>query len=212
MKRHLVWLVAVPLLAGCDLDVSGLGSCDYDESWSESISAAGITTLRVLADAGDLRIEGRPGINSIRVHATACSDDPNTLKQIDFELFYSGSAVDLETFVTRRHNARLDLVVQVPLDMAAAIYHASGDIWVRDIDYVFIDDQSGHIDIDHIRFDVDIEDESGDIDIFDVGGDVVVEDGSGDIDEDGVFGDLIVLFDSSGAIRYRNVRGLVDLP
>jgi DUF4097 and DUF4098 domain-containing protein YvlB len=96
--------------------------------------------------------------------------------------------------------------------MALAIYHDDGNIEVRDVDVVFIDDNSGHIELQNIRFDVDIEDESGNIDVFDVGGDVVIEDGSGDIDVDTVFGDLVVLFDSSGQIRHRNVQGRVDLP
>lgn len=212
MKKHLVWLLAVPLLAGCDLDLTDLESCEYDETWTESINASGITTLRVLADAGELRVEGRTGINSIRVRATACSSDRNALDDIDFDMFANGSTVDLESFAPGRNNSHIDLVVEVPLDMAVAIFHDAGDIFVRDVDYVFIDDESGNIDIDNILFDVDIEDESGHIDVMHVDGDVTIEDGSGDIDVDDVFGDLIVLFDTSGQIRYRNVQGRVDLP
>jgi hypothetical protein len=212
MKKQLVWLLAVPLLAGCDLDLTGLGSCDYDDTWTESISASGISSLRVMADAGHLRIEGRAGTNTIRVRATACSDDRYTLDEIDFDVFHAGTELELETFVPRRDQSRLDLVIEVPADLAAAIYHAEGDIEVRNIDVVFIDDESGHIEVENIRFDVDIEDESGNMDIFLVGGDVTIDDGSGDIDVDDVLGDLVVLFDSSGSIRHRNVRGRVDLP
>lgn len=212
MRKQLVWLLAVLPLAGCDLDLTGLGSCEYDETWTESVSASGIVSIRVLADQGDLRVEGRPGINTIRVRATACADDRTTLDDIDFDFFFSGSELEIESFAPRRDDAHIDLVIEVPDDMAVAIYHDDGNIEVRDVDVVFIDDDSGHIELQNIRFDVDIEDESGNIDVFDVGGDVVIEDGSGDIDVDTVFGDFIVLFDSSGQIRHRNVQGRVDLP
>jgi hypothetical protein len=204
-------MAALPL-AGCDLDLTGLGSCEYDETWTESVSASGIFAMRVLADQGDLRIEGRPGISTIRVRATACANNRNTVDEVDFDLFFSGTEVEVESFAPRRDGARIDLVIEVPEDMAVAIYHDDGNIEVRDVDVVFIDDDSGNIELQNIRFDVDIEDESGNIDVFDVGGDVVIEDGSGDIDVDTVFGDLVVLFDSSGQVRHRNVQGRVDLP
>ena len=212
MKKQLVWLLAVPLLAGCDLDLTDLGSCQYDDTWTESVSASGISALRLLADAGNLRIEGRSGINTIRVRATACSDDRATLDEIDFDFFFSGSTLELESFAPRYDDSRIDLIIEVPMDLAVAIFHEEGDIEISDVDVVFVDDESGHIELNNITFDVDIEDESGNIDIFHVGGDVTIEDGAGDIDVDDVGGDFVVLFDSSGAIRHRNVRGRVDLP
>jgi hypothetical protein len=212
MTKQLVWLMAVLPLAGCDLDLSGLDSCEYDETWTESVSASGISTLRLLADAGELRIEGRAGTNTIRVRATACADDRDTLDEIDFDFFFSGSTLELESFAPQRDDSRIDLVIEVPADLAVAIFHDEGNIEITNVDVVFIDDESGNIQLTDIAFDVDIEDESGNIDIFQVGGDVTIEDGSGDIDVDDVWGDFVVLFDSSGAIRHRNVQGRVDLP
>ena len=212
MRKQLVWLMAAPLLAGCDLDLSGLGSCQYDESWTESVSASGISTVELLADAGDLRIEGRSDINTVRVRATACANNRNTLDEIDFDFFFNGNTLEIESFAPLRDNSRIDLVIEVPVDMALAIFHDEGDIEVSNVDVVFIDDESGHIQLNDIYFDVDIEDESGNIDIFRVGGDVTIEDGSGDIDVDDIGGDFRVLFDSSGTIRHRNVRGVINLP
>ena len=204
--------MALPLLAGCDLDLSGLGSCDEEESWTESISASGITSLRVLAEAGHLRVEGRSGTNSIRVRATACANSRTTLDDTYFDLFVRGSIAELETDVPRRDNARLDLVVEVPVRLAAVIYHAEGDLEVSNVEVVFIDDEEGNIDVDNIVFDVDIEDGSGHINIARVGGDVTIDDGSGNIDVEDVDGDLIVYYNSSGSITHRNVRGRVQLP
>ncbi|HET9441478.1 MAG TPA: DUF4097 family beta strand repeat-containing protein [Longimicrobiales bacterium] len=212
MKKHLVWLAALPLLGGCDLALGDLGGCSYEDEFSDAISASGMTTLRVLAEDGNLRIEGRPGLSQVRVYATACSSSSRTVDDIDFFLSRNGSTVELETDVPLNDNAHLDLVIEVPEDMAVAIYHEAGNIDVRDVDFVYIDDESGHIDISNILFDVEIVDGSGDIDIFNVDGSVEIEDGSGDIDVDDIGGDFTVFYDSSGSIRHRNVRGRVYLP
>lgn len=212
MKKHLVWLCALPLLGGCDLEWDDLGGCTYEEEFSDAISAVGMSTLRVLAEDGDLRIQGRPGLTQVRVFATACSSSSRTVDDIDFILYRNGSNVELETDVPLRDNAHLDLVVEVPEEMAAAIYHDAGDIEVYDIDYVYIDDESGNIDIRNIFFDVEIVDGSGHIDIFNVDGSVEIDDESGDIDVNDIGGDFSVFFDSSGSIRHSNVRGRVLLP
>ena len=212
MKKHLVWLLAAPLVASCDLDVGGLGGCRYEENFSDAISAGGMSTLRVLAGDGDLRIEGRPGLTQVRVVATACSSSSRTVDDIDFLLYHNGSTVELETDVPLRDNAHLDLIIEVPEQMAAAIYHDAGDIDVSDIDFVYIEDQSGDIDIRNIYFDVEIFDGSGHIDIVNVGGTVEIDDESGDIDVDDVGGDLIVWNDGTGSLRYRNISGRVQTP
>ena len=212
MKKQLVWLLAAPLVAGCDLDVNGLGGCRYEENFSDQVSAIGMSTLRVAAGDGELRTQGRPGLSSVRVFATACSSSSRTVDDIDFQLYRNGSTVELETDIPYSDNAHLDLVIEVPEEMAATIYHEDGDITVNDIDYVYIEDGYGNIDIRNIFFDVEILDESGHIDVTDVGGTVEIEDGSGDIDVEDVGGDLIVWYDGSGSIRYRNISGLVRLP
>jgi hypothetical protein len=211
MNKHLVWLLAAPLLSGCD-DLTGLGNCSNDRDFSDVISASGIATLRVQADRGDLQIIGRPGLNQVRVYATACASDNRTVSDVDFDLFYNGNTIELETYVPQRDNAHINLVVEVPEEMAADIYHDDGDIEIRDIDLVFIDDESGHINVRNIFFNVEIRDGSGDINIFNVDGSVDIDDGSGDIDVEDVGGDLLVRYDASGSIRHRNIRGFIDLP
>lgn len=212
MKKHLVWLCALPLLGACDLEWDDLGGCSHQRDLSDAISATGMATLRVLAEDGHLRIEGRPGLNQVRVFATACSSSSRTVGDIDFQLYRNGTTVELESDVPLRDNAHLDIVVEMPEEMAAAIYHDAGDIEVFAIDYVYIDDESGNIDIRDIFFDVEIVDGSGHIDIFNVDGSVEIDDGSGDIDVEDIGGDFSVYFDSSGSIRHRNVRGRILLP
>lgn len=212
MKKHLVWLLTVPLLAGCDLDFNGLGGCSYDRDYTDVVSASGMITLRVFADDGDLEVIGRRGLNEVRVRAEACASDRRTVDDVDFRLFRSGSTVELESMVPHRDNAHMNFVVEVPEDMEVVIYHEQGNIDVRNVDYVYIDDQAGHIDVRNVYFDVEIIDGSGHIYVNNVGGSVEIDDGSGDIEVEDVGGDLWVRYDQSGSIRYRNIRGIVDIP
>lgn len=212
MKKHLVWLLTAPLLSACDVDIGGLGGCRYEENFSDAITATSMSTLRVLANDGDLRIEGRPGLTQVRVFATACASSSRTVDDIDFVLYRNGSTVELETDVPFRDDAHLDLLIEVPEEMAAVLYHEAGDLHVRDIDYVYLEDNAGNIEIRNIYFDVEVIDESGHIDIVDVGGSVEIDDGSGDIDVADVGGDLIVWYDGGGSLRYRNVFGHVQTP
>ena len=192
--RRIPGLLAVMALAACDLDLSSLG-CGEQREFSDEISATGLDALLVDAEEGELRIEGRTGINEVRVYATACSNDDRTTDDVDFRLYRSGGEARVITEVPGYDDARLDLVIEVPADFVADIYDTDGDIDVEDLYAVWIRDGSGHIDIRRIENDV-----------------IIDEDGSGNIDVDDVGGDFIVRYDGSGTISHRNVRGAVQLP
>jgi hypothetical protein len=211
MKKNLVWLLALPLFGACDA-LDTLGGCAVDREFSDAISASGMTTLRVLADEGDLEVVGRPGLTQVRVYATACSSSNRTVDDIDFDIFRNGSTVEVETYVPSSDNAHVNLVIEVPEDMAVVVYHDEGDIDVRNVDLVYIDDESGNINVRGVLYDVEIIDQSGNIGVYDVDGSVEIDDGSGDIDVDDIGGDFYVRYDSSGRITHRNVRGFVDIP
>ena len=91
MKRNIVW-VAPLLLAGCDLDITGLGSCRYDRDFSEVASVSGVDVVRVIAEAGDLRVVGRAGANDVRVYGTACADDARDLDDVEVIVQRVGTA------------------------------------------------------------------------------------------------------------------------
>jgi hypothetical protein len=186
--------MAVTALAGCDLDLSDL-ACSDARNFSDEISATSLNALLVDAEAGDLRIEGRNGINEVRVYATACSSDDWTTDDVDFQLFRSGGEARLITDVPGYDNARLDLTIEVPVDFDINVYDLSGDIDIEDVYSVWVNDGSGHIDIFRVETDV-----------------IVDDDGSGNIDVNDVGGDLIVRRDGSGSISYGNVQGRVLLP
>lgn len=195
MKK--IALLGVLVLAGCDLDLSGLvDNCEYSRDLSDQISATGLHSLLVDSDDGDVRVEGRSGTNEVRVFARACSSDRRTLDDIEFDLIRSSNgSARIATYVPSRDDALLELDIEVPADFDVDIYDQSGDIDVENVYSVWIDDSSGHIDV------------------FDIYGDVIVfEDGSGDIFAQDVGGDFIVERDGSGSIDYRNVHGRVRLP
>jgi hypothetical protein len=195
MKR--IALLGVLVLAGCDIDLSDLvDNCEYSRDMSDQISAAGIHSLLVDSDDGDVRVEGRNGSNEVRVFARACASNRRTLDDIEFDLIRSSNgSARVSSYVPSRDDALLELEIEVPPDFDIDIY-----------------DQAGHIDVENV-YSVWLDDGSGDIDVFDIFGDVIVfEDGSGDIFAEDVGGDFIVERDGSGSIDYRNVRGRVRLP
>ena len=202
MKR---WLFAltVPLLAGCDLDVTGINvSCDVEEDFFEAIAAGRASTVRIIAETGDLRVEGRPGLTEIRVSGRACAEDRRDLNEIDLVVQRAGASIRVLGLVPSGAgiNARLDLVVEVPEYMFAEIDHDAGDIDVTNVSGISIYDGSGDVLLDYIYGDVDISDESGFLRMRDVAGDVYLADESGEIDIDRVDGGVYIDEDGSGNI------------
>jgi hypothetical protein len=193
MKRF-ACLILLAGVAGCDLDLADLG-CGNARTFTDEISATGLNGLLADAQEGNLRIEGRSGINEIRVRGTACSSNDRTTYEIDFELYRADGEARVVSDVPDYDNARLDLVIQVPTDFDVSVFDLSGDIDIEDVFSVWVDDGSGHIDISNVELDV-----------------IIDSDGSGNIDVRDVGGDFYVRRDGGGSISYGNVRGRVQLP
>jgi hypothetical protein len=192
MKRML-GLIAVAALGACDLP-SDL-DCEESRSSFDEMSATDINSLFVDDEDGELRIVGRAGINSVRVHATACANDRNTLDDIDFDFFRANGEINVISDVPGYDNARLDLLIEVPVDFDVSVYDTDGNVDIEDVFSVWIADGSGHIEVTEVVTDV-----------------IVDEDGSGDIDVRDIGGDFYVGYDGSGRITYRNIGGYVDIP
>jgi hypothetical protein len=206
MKRHFVWLAPL-LFAGCDLDITGLGSCDFDRDFSEVIGASGADVVRVLAEAGDLRVQGRAGATDVRVYGTACADNRRDLDDIEVVVQRVGGAIRVLTLVPAGAgiDAHADLVVEVPEWMLVDIDHQEGRIDVSNVAGVSIFDDSGDIFVSDVFGDVDINDDSGDIQLRNIDGDVWMLDDSGLIDVRGVGGEVAVEEDGSGDLFVRDV-------
>ncbi len=205
--------------------------CRYDAEHEISVAASASDTLDLKAGAGDLKVEGRQGSDQVRATAHAASDQDYldelrvTLDRAGNDIILTTHYPDLSGFSFGNKVARIDLVVEIPLDMAVEIDDSSGSMEVSDTGALRIDDSSGDIDVTGIDGSVSIEDSSGSVAVEDVAGDVEIDDRSGPIDVRDIQGtvrvrdnsgpidvaevgqDVVVERDGSGSINVRNVGG-----
>lgn len=213
----LLALAAAWILTGCSVEVSGsiADNCRFQQDRSATVAVGDAKTLSVIARAGSLRVEGRSGLNEVRVHGTACANTENLVNRVDLRAEKAGDVVRVEAIVPSASfgtSPTLDLIIEVPETMVARIDDASGEIEVLRIAGVEVEDSSGSMDLAEITGPIRINDDSGDIEIRDAGGTVVVrEDGSGSIRIDGVKADVQIDRDDSGDIDITDVTGSVTI-
>jgi len=226
--------IVVALLA---TGVSNAVAEDFREVRNLELDARDFQRLFVDAGAGSLDVTGVDGLRRIEVKATIVIPDVNENAArdiIDGKLRLSleslGEAARLQSrfqhgFWGRRPNARVDLEVRIPANLALAIDDTSGSINVTNVSAsVWIDDSSGAITVRRVgdlrihdgsgsievagaSGDVFVDDGSGDIHIQAVGGSVTIDDGSGDIRVGNVGRELVILNDGSGDVSSSNIRG-----
>jgi hypothetical protein len=214
-----------------DVQVGHSDGCEYALDREVSISASAAQLLRLSAGAGDLRVEGREGLNEVRAVGRACASDESflddltlTIEQVSGEIVLTAHYPESRNWTGNR-TAKIDLVVEMPLGMSADIDDSSGSMDVRGSGALNIDDSSGSILVRGASGSVDIDDSSGGVEVIDVAGDVRVDDGSGGIEirdvqgsvylEDGsgsifvegVGQNVVVDNDGSGSINVQNVLG-----
>ena len=210
------------------------GRCAYEAERKVSLTASAAEWLRLDAGSGELTIEGRAGLDRVQAVGRACASDESYLEELTLTLERRGDDVVLATHYPNRNGrggwrgedyARIDLVVEVPLDMAVdledssggmditgtgelRIDDSSGEIFVHGVNgAVWIDDSSGSIDVRDVVGDVEVDDGSGEVELSNVQGSVLVRDGSGGIDVAEVKGDVVIGDDGSGSIDVRDVEG-----
>lgn len=236
MTYVLLAVAAAWILSGCSIhiDASGFDNCRFQEERSATIPAEGARNLTVLAGAGTLRIEGRPGLTEVRVKGTACAATENLVQQIQIRTERNGDTIrveaDLPAIVTG-NSPVLDLALEVPEAMIARIEDSSGDLEVRRIAGAEVRDDSGQIELIDLTGPIRVEDLSGDIEIRNAGGTVLIprdqsgniriltakstvtidRDESGDIEIRDVTGSVTIGEDQSGEITVENVTGNVTI-
>ena len=204
--RKTIWLVSVlvvsALLVGCDVI-----RCDETAPRSAIAAAEGISTVRVIAEAGSLDVEGQLNLTDVEAEGTACASNTRALDDVQFEVSTGGSEIVIEARTPR--NTQFDVRILVPDSVLVEIDDGSGGIDVRDVAAVRITDGSGDVGVDGVSGDLVVTDDgSGDIDLRDVAGMVEIEvDGSGDITVAEVDGDVRIGSDGSGSIRVTDVGG-----
>ncbi len=189
--------------------------CEHSRDINLTASATAVNLAVVVAGAGELVIEGG-GTDEIVIQGRACASDADRLEEMSIDLSPRGDRLQIKTEIPDRGNwswsgnryAHIDLTVQLPANLAVRVDDGSGNLVVRDVSSIELEDGSGNIEMSGIAGDVSIDDGSGNIDLTDVGGEVWINDGSGNIDIADV-GSVVIDDDGSGNIDVDVVRGSV---
>jgi len=191
--------------------------CEHEAQRTADVDASGIRLLKVKARAGSLKIEGRAGLTRIVVRGRACASSAQLLEDIELRAERRGSEIVVESMqreqswvFTGNSYARLDLVMEVPMRIAAEIADGSGNVELMNLGAVELTDGSGEITGHDLHGDVNIRDGSGNITLTDVGGELKIHDGSGSIEVRSVAG-RIDITDGSGEVDVRGARNSVRI-
>jgi hypothetical protein len=205
-------------LAFSGVDGYRADECDVRDVRTLRASARGVELLAIASGAGDLRVEGRPGLTEVEVEAEFCASDEDLLEELDVELVEGSRGLRLDTFYPDDgdgswwgdYYARINLVVAVPAGMPLGVDDGSGLIDVSGVGALVIHDGSGAINAHDIGGDVRIDDGSGELVLTNVAGRVEIDDGSGSLRLEDIEGDLEV-DDGSGGVRIERVMGAVEI-
>lgn len=174
--------------------------------------AAGVTSVRITAGAGWLRVTGRPGLTQIRVSGIAHASSEAFLKQVRFTVTRSGSVVEVSAQVPDEPQsigpaAELDLSVEVPATMALSVTDQSGETIIHNVGPLTIVDTGGGLEIEGVTGDLDVTDGTGELQVSDVNGQVHIRDGAGAIYVSNVHGSVNIPKDGSGEVQVSDVTG-----
>lgn len=205
-----------PLFIGLLVSAAPLAAqarCEVRRELEGNLDTARIRGVLVEAGAGSLDVVGTDG-SGVRVRGVVCASDETLADAARLVVEPRRDAAWIETTLPDVHGrayVRMDLVVEMPRELAADIRDGSGGLQVRSVAAVRIDDGSGELAVEDVEGAVEIEDNSGEIRVRNVGS-VQVRDGSGEIEIEEVHGDVHVLDDGSGSIDIRSVEGdvLID--
>jgi hypothetical protein len=183
-------VMAIGLMGASSLALGWGSDCEHSAARELNLDAASVSELKLLARAGELRVQGNADSREIRIEGRACASSAELLQGIELQQSRSGSTQTVSVRMPETSGswwggssyARLDLEVSVPARLSLDIEDSSGDLSVEDVAAVRIDDSSGGIALRRIAGNVQIEDNSGEIDVREVGGDVrIPRDNSGEI-------------------------------
>ena len=191
---------------------------EYTSPRNADVSIGGAKSIRIEGAAGILKVEGKQGIDQVRVRGTAKSTRKSRLEGIQLiaerrgdEIFIKADMPDdRDGFWNGRDNwdqMALDLVIEVPSSLPLDVKDGSGEAEFNNTGALDLSDGSGEIRIRGAHGDVRIEDGSGSIIIQGVEGAVRISDGSGEIRGRDVTGNFVVEEDGSGSIDVSGVGG-----
>lgn len=184
--------------------------CRYSREIEKELAADAEATIDIVAKAGRLEVTGKRG-STVRVKGLACASNQQLLDDMDIELAPEGNGILAAAHIPEikggwgTRYAYLHLDIEVPAQADLSVKDSSGNLVIRDVGALELQDSSGNIEVFNVTGDLDIRDSSGGIEVADVGGDVSVTDSSGNIDIRTVGGIALIENDSSGNIEIRDV-------
>lgn len=200
-----------------NVEWNGQDNCRFEAERSFTASASSVDILRLKAGSGSLEVVGVEGLNEIQAVARACASSQDFLDDLQLTSDVSGGELVVETIYPDMRGggrgnryARLDLLMEVPVGLAADIQDGSGEMTLSNLGSVEVEDGSGEVVINGLLGDLIIDDGSGELEISGVQGTVMIEDGSGEVILEDVGSDVEV-HDSSGELTIQGIGGSVTL-
>lgn len=174
--------------------------------------AAGVTSVRIIAGAGWLRIEGRSGATQVRATGIAHASSQELLRRIQLTVTRAGDVVTVVATVppdvqSIGQAAALDLTIELPPTLALDVADGSGETIVRNVGALTIANTSGNVEIDGVAGPLDLRDGAGDLQAADIRGDVHVIDGGGAMYISNVHGSVRIPVDGAGEVQVAGVSG-----
>ena len=212
----------------------------YNTSMALELSASDLESMSVYSGAGNVTIKGHNGDMisveaSITLSATSPDKAINIIKEfMSLSLVKEGDEAILDSYFDfhQRSNFReavnpngffsapvrkIDLVVNVPKNLALKVNDRSGDLSIEGIENdLSVNDRSGYLKIKNVNGNLRVKDSSGDMSLLNInekgGSDKTlrINDNSGYVKLDRVSGN-VHLTDKSGDIDIRRVTGDVVL-
>lgn len=177
------------------------GECDYEDT--RAVQLTGARSLLIATESGELRVEGRSGVDDVRVEARLCASSQELLSEMRLETGVTDGRANIRTDLPEDHRnnsyARMDLLVIVPQGMPADIEDGSGATWLSHLGAAHVIDGSGQLEIADLHGPLDLQDGSGSVEITNVTGNVIIDDASGELSLRNVEG-TIAIDDGSGSI------------
>ncbi|MGH8174018.1 MAG: DUF4097 family beta strand repeat-containing protein, partial [Rhodanobacteraceae bacterium] len=206
------------LLTGLPLAALADNDCDFTAERTLDFDAKGLGAFKLDTGAGDLTVEGVPGLAQVEVRGKACASEEKALASIQLfqqregDIATVGTKIPDEGFtwsLFSSHYAYMDVRVRMPSGLKLELRDSSGDLEVSGLtNGVDLKDSSGDIELHDLVGSVNVTDTSGDINARTISGDfTVLSDSSGDIRIDDVKGSAVVQEDSSGDVAIRHVTG-----
>jgi hypothetical protein len=203
-------LFVMAFLASAGTAGAGWSDCSHRSPREATVKTNGARRIRVIARAGDLKIQGRAGASTVAVHGTACSSRESGLDEIKLIAERRGDEIHVEASMPDEWFGgarRLDLSLEVPSSLPLDVDDSSGSVEIRDVAALEIEDSSGELRIENVAGAVTVRDGSGEIVIDGAGSVVIADDGSGSVRISGVKGSVVVQDDGSGSIEVSDVGG-----